>query len=152
MFLQHLRGPFFAFWWARFGGAWAAVWLPLSYIFHFCNPDVFCFGWQFLGFSRISYFCSTTFRSRETWILLLSEFFVLVHCSVFFQIPQAPKEMQNKSLMCKPIMMTKATSCNPIRMTKVTQTGKAIRFRFTTEKLELHSISATVAFQNKHGS
>ena len=33
------------------------------------------------------------------------------------------KEMQNKSLMCKPIMMTKATSCNPIRVGKNTQTG-----------------------------
>lgn len=34
-----------------------------------------------------------------------------------------PKLLQNKSLMCKPIMMTKATSCNPIRITKATQTG-----------------------------
>lgn len=33
------------------------------------------------------------------------------------------KQIQNKSLMCKPIMMTKATSCNPIRIHKVTQTG-----------------------------
>lgn len=36
----------------------------------------------------------------------------------------APKLLQNKSLMCKPIMMTKATSCNPIRITKATQTDE----------------------------
>lgn len=38
--------------------------------------------------------------------------------------PPPPKQLKNKSLLCKPFVQTKATSCRPHTQTKQTQTGK----------------------------
>jgi hypothetical protein len=37
--------------------------------------------------------------------------------------PPAPKQMRNKSVLCKPYMHTKGVSCRPHPCTKETQTG-----------------------------
>jgi hypothetical protein len=37
--------------------------------------------------------------------------------------PPAPKQMRNKSILCKPYMHTKGVSCRPHPCTKETQTG-----------------------------
>jgi hypothetical protein len=37
--------------------------------------------------------------------------------------PHAPKQMRNKSILCKPYMHTKGVSCRPHPCTKETQTG-----------------------------
>ena len=37
--------------------------------------------------------------------------------------PPPPKDVRNKSLLCKPFTQTKATSCRPHTQTKDTQTG-----------------------------
>lgn len=38
--------------------------------------------------------------------------------------PPPPKQVKNKSLLCKPFVQTKATSCRPHTQTKECQTGK----------------------------
>lgn len=53
------------------------------------------------------------------------------------------KQIQNKSLMCKPIMMTKATSCNPIRIHKITQTGLLL-LCFLLSLLQWHLFCCTL--------
>lgn len=38
--------------------------------------------------------------------------------------PPSPKQMRNKSVLCKPYMHTKGVSCRPHPCTKETQTGE----------------------------
>lgn len=59
--------------------------------------------------------------------------------------PPAPKQMRNKSILCKPYMHTKGVSCRPHPCTKETQTGD------TTSLLCIYWLSTWNAYFHSQG-
>ena len=66
--------------------------------------------------------------------------------------PPPPKDVRNKSLLCKPFTQTKATSCRPHTQTKETQTGTYDIMLFCANSITIILLSLRNPYQSAHSA